>query len=179
MWNICPLNVLERKTHFWPLIYNMLFFLLRILLPITVQLLMVLPIFRVGFPGGSDSKGMATHSSILSWRIPLTEKPGRLQSLGWQRVRHYLMTSIVTVTTSSEKPSLTRDRCSLSLYPLSWHFISFMEYFIFLSFIPRRLWTVYRQGLCPIHLWMPHAEHRDSIIVSIKVLTKWINIPLI
>ena len=85
----------------------MLFFLLRILLPITVQLLMVLPIFRVGFPGGSDSKGMATHSSILSWRIPLTEKPGRLQSLGWQRIRHYLMTSIVTVTTSSEKPSLT------------------------------------------------------------------------
>ena len=31
-------------------------------------------------------KGMATHSSILAWRIPWTEEPGRLQSLGSQRV---------------------------------------------------------------------------------------------
>ena len=33
-------------------------------------------------------KGMATHSSILAWRIPWTEEPGRLQSIGLQRVRH-------------------------------------------------------------------------------------------
>ena len=33
-------------------------------------------------------KGMATHSSILVWRIPWTEEPGRLQSLGSQRDRH-------------------------------------------------------------------------------------------
>ena len=32
-------------------------------------------------------KGMATHSSILAWRIPWTEKPGGLQSMGLQRVR--------------------------------------------------------------------------------------------
>ena len=31
---------------------------------------------------------MATHSSILAWRIPGTEKPGGLQSMGSQRVRH-------------------------------------------------------------------------------------------
>ena len=62
-----------------------------------------------GFPGSSDSKestrntgdpglipelegslekGMATHSSTLAWRIPWTEEPGRLQSVGSQRVRH-------------------------------------------------------------------------------------------
>ena len=29
-------------------------------------------------------EGMATHSSILAWRIPRTEEPGRLQSMGWQ-----------------------------------------------------------------------------------------------
>ena len=29
-------------------------------------------------------KGMATHSSILAWRIPWTEEPGGLQSIGWQ-----------------------------------------------------------------------------------------------
>ena len=33
-------------------------------------------------------KGMATHSSILSWRIPWTEEPGGLQSTGWQRIQH-------------------------------------------------------------------------------------------
>ena len=60
-----------------------------------------------GFPGGSDGKesaamwdtqvrslsqedplekGMATHSSILAWRISWTEEPGRPQSMGLQRV---------------------------------------------------------------------------------------------
>ena len=33
-------------------------------------------------------KEMVTHSSILTWRIPWTEKPGRLQSMGSQRVGH-------------------------------------------------------------------------------------------
>ena len=35
---------------------------------------------------------MATHSSILVWKIPWTEKPGRLQSIGSQRVGHNLVT---------------------------------------------------------------------------------------
>ena len=40
---------------------------------------------RLGrFPGG----GMVTHSSILVWRIPRTREPGRLQSIGSQRVGH-------------------------------------------------------------------------------------------
>ena len=65
----------------------------------------------VGFPGGSEGKESAcnagdlgsipglgrspgegnsnpTHSSILAWRIPWTEEPGELQSLGLQRVGH-------------------------------------------------------------------------------------------
>ena len=33
-------------------------------------------------------EGMATHSSILVWRIPWTEEPGGPQSMGSQRVRH-------------------------------------------------------------------------------------------
>ena len=33
-------------------------------------------------------EGVATHSSILAWRIPWTEEPGGLQSMGSQRVRH-------------------------------------------------------------------------------------------
>ena len=40
--------------------------------------------------GGEDplKEGMATHSSILAWRIPRTEEPGGLQSMGLQRVGH-------------------------------------------------------------------------------------------
>ena len=60
-----------------------------------------------GFPGGSENlpakqetwvrflgwegpleKGMATHSSILVWKIPWREEPGGLQSMGLQRVGH-------------------------------------------------------------------------------------------
>ena len=37
-------------------------------------------------------KEMATHSSILAWRIPWTEEPGRLQSMGLQRIGHNLVT---------------------------------------------------------------------------------------
>ena len=33
-------------------------------------------------------KGMVTHSSILAWRIPWTEEPSRLQSMGSQRIGH-------------------------------------------------------------------------------------------
>ena len=72
----------------------------------------ILIIATMGFPGGSAAKilpamqepqetwvrslgwedsleeGMAAHFSIFAWRIPWTEKPGRLQSIGSQRVRH-------------------------------------------------------------------------------------------
>ena len=37
---------------------------------------------------------MATHSNILAWRTPWTEEPGRLQSMGLQRVRHDWVTSL-------------------------------------------------------------------------------------
>ena len=39
-------------------------------------------------PGGSLEEGMATYSSILAWRIPWMEEPGRLQSMGLLRVGH-------------------------------------------------------------------------------------------
>ena len=67
----------------------------------------MMAILSEGFPGDSDSqesacsagdlgsvpgsenpleKGVATHSSILAWRIPWTEEPSQLQSMGSQRV---------------------------------------------------------------------------------------------
>ena len=51
---------------------------------------------RVRSLGWEDplEKEMVTHSSILAWRIPWTEKPGRLQSTGSQRVGHDWATSL-------------------------------------------------------------------------------------
>ena len=45
---------------------------------------------QVWYLGQEDpvQKGMATHSSILAWRIPQTEEPGQPQNTGWQRVGH-------------------------------------------------------------------------------------------
>ena len=45
---------------------------------------------QVCFLGCADplEEEMETHSSILAWKIPRTEEPGGLQSIGLQRVRH-------------------------------------------------------------------------------------------
>ena len=52
--------------------------------------------------GRSPEEGMATHSSILAWRIPWTEEPGWLQSLGSYRVRHHSVIKITTKETPTE-----------------------------------------------------------------------------
>ena len=44
--------------------------------------------FTFTFHSHALEKEMAAHSSVLAWRIPWTEEPGRLQSIGSQRVRH-------------------------------------------------------------------------------------------
>ena len=56
-------------------------------------------------------EGMATHSSILAWRIPWTEKPGGLQSIVLQRVRHDWVTDTFTLTRV-----YTQTQTSISAY---------------------------------------------------------------
>ena len=49
---------------------------------------------------------MTTHSSILAWRIPWTEEPGGLQSMGSQRVGHDCVTNKHTYNSAINKPQL-------------------------------------------------------------------------
>ena len=63
-------------------------------------------------------EGMATHTSILAWRVPWTEKPGRLQFIGSQRVGHDLahvhaIQSTETQRKESQSPEASRpvSRC--------------------------------------------------------------------
>ena len=46
----------------------------------------------ISWVGNPLQREIATHSSILAWEIPWTEEPGRLQSMGSQRVKHNLVT---------------------------------------------------------------------------------------
>ena len=59
--------------------------------------------------GGEDllEKEMATHSSILAWKTPRTEKPGRLQFMGLQRVGHDWAASLSLFTFWRRKWLLT------------------------------------------------------------------------
>ena len=71
---------------------------------------------RVRSLGWEDplEKEMATHSSTVAWRIPWREEPGRLQSMGSQRVRHDWATSLHF--TSLQNP----QQGSWKIFP-SWH----------------------------------------------------------
>ena len=66
--------------------------------------------------GGKDplEKEMTTHSSILAWKIPWMEEPGRLQSMGWQRVGHDF-TFTFTFTRLFQSRSVNRSVMSDSL----------------------------------------------------------------
>ena len=87
---------------------------------------------------GEDSleKKIATHSSILVWEIPWTEEPGRLESMGLQRVRQDLVTEqhlkVKVVMHNSVEwnlcvydkqclPSMTKSTCSQSALLLSFY----------------------------------------------------------
>ena len=50
-------------------------------------------------------KEMAIHSSILIWKIPRTEEPGGLKSIGSQRVRHDFVTELNTLRSQMPKNS--------------------------------------------------------------------------
>ena len=84
---------------------------LKLWASLVVQRVKCLPAMResqVWSLGQEDplEKEMATHSSILAWRIPWTEEPGRLQSTGSQRVRHDWATSL---TFTFSKPKLNKQ----------------------------------------------------------------------
>ena len=72
---------------------------------------------ETGFDPGSGrslKEGMSTHSSILAWKIPWTEKPGRLQPMGLQRVGHDWATSL------SLSYIFLRRQVRWSGIPISW-----------------------------------------------------------
>ena len=86
-------------------------------------------------------KGKATHASILAWRIPWTEEPGGLQSMGLQRVRHDWATKHSTSYASTKFYKEKRDGDGHSLAHIWEHRVtskwanisSVFSHFLFLS----------------------------------------------
>ena len=90
-------------------------------------------------------EGMATHSSILAWRIPWTEEPGRLQSTGLQRVRYDWSNSACTHIHRSHLNYMG----SKSTFPLFHTFLFFrtlvfVSYFFLLNFLPAHHYSFFR-----------------------------------
>ena len=87
-------------------------------------------------------KEMATHPSILAWRIPWTEEPGGLQSTRWQRVGHSWVTSLLlSFMTNDVEHLLTGlsaillwgNVCSVSIQFLSVLFVCFWLCWVFVA----------------------------------------------
>ena len=74
------------------------------------------PEIWVQCPGWEDpilEKGMATHSSIIAWKVPWTQEPGRLQLMGLQRNRTQLSDQTTTFPAST-RASFHRHVCFLT-----------------------------------------------------------------
>ena len=110
-WSIYFIDIYVAKYVMW-FVYTLLpfffsvwsiFFLLNIKSFFNYIFILALVIhhFKIHFNGYieiSMEKAMAPHSSTLAWKIPRTEEPGRLQSMGLRRVRHDWATSLSLFT---------------------------------------------------------------------------------
>ena len=139
-----------------------------------------LPLCRTCFPGGASGKqcacqcrrhetqvrslsqedpleeGMATHSSILAWRIPWTEEPGGLQSTGLHRVRHAWSDSTCTLSQKLTAPECYSS-CVFSVRP---HNTS--------GFIRMWRYWLYTLETC-IHSWSQYCGCNSSDSQKIRI----------
>ena len=129
----------------------------------------------VQFLGQEDplEKEMATHFSSLAWKIPWTEEPGRLQSMGSQRVRHDWATSLslyfnaaTQSTVKGREEAKGQRKFSMLKFPLTclrttnFYFI-IVQYLDFLK--------LFSYGLCcSEHLFFPFLH---SFLIKKKIPT--------
>ena len=117
-------------------------------------------------------KEMATHSSILAWKIPWTEEPGGLQSMGSQKVRHDWVTNIYKwplYFVSSPPPHLwsIKESASRPVW-LYWG-----------TSLPSSRWAGFHLfltwGLCPLDL----LAYREVSRVILDLVTIWLELKMV
>ena len=116
-------------------------------------------------------KEMETHSSTLAWKISWTEEPGRLQSMGLQRVRHDWATSLHFISRSAMMRNF-ESKANFSSTPLSFFRLSVkqlcpIELVNFSEQLPA-VGLGDQEGCCwcLFFLWQPVAKEKGPVVVS-------------
>ena len=123
------------------------------------------------------NEGMATHSSILVWRIPWTEGPGRLRSMGSQRVGHDWSDSAHALMRERERASTSSIEYCIhflgnhKILPQHW-WLTTTEIYYLLILETRRLKSSYGQGSAP-----SANSGEDSVLCLIQLLGTATTIP--
>ena len=107
---------------------------------------------RVWFAGSGRSPGeeSGNHSSILAWKIPWTEEPGRLQSKGSQRVRHDWMKE----QKQTERESAVSSYHFVNLYVIYfWNPLCLQSEVLCLSLPPYTRETQHKVQAPDVHVW--------------------------
>ena len=140
----------------------------RICLP--VEEMQEIPVRSLGQEDPLE-KEMATHSSILSWKIPWTEEPGGLQSMGLERIGHDWAEQSLPERTSSSTELINSAPCS---YPTLCSFVTivivYWNYFCLCLFL---LYSVSFKGrLCVIF-----AYSVSTLLGSVdsQMLVEWVQ----
>ena len=157
--------------------------------------------FVGGFPGRLDSKesacnagdrvwslgwedplekGMATHLSILAWRIPRTEEPGGLPSMGSQRVRHNWATntwpggwrSLGRQTAACSVDQVRKGSMDASIpdFPLTVHQKLWHKSSLATVFERKMLWT---WSLISYRSTIKSYSKTLSVLISVSLSVKW------
>ena len=119
----------------------------------------------------SLEEGMTTHSSTLAWRIPWTEEPGGLLSMGCQRVRHDYVTKRTkafwtTVLVWNPLKGIENESCEAALcytceffhwniWPAGRSRAFYMEFCLLFSFVQQNLF-------CPISQFMQKIDQKGN-----------------
>ena len=130
-------------------------------------------------------KEMTTHSSILAWKIPWTEEPGRLQSMGSQRVRHDWVTSLsflipVGIRFVLQRKEMNKTDCGkmIILENLKW-VITILEYteikatlhLLYSSYLPWEKRNLYFRWDTLFLLTLSYHQDRSSQWTEVHTLS--------
>ena len=119
-------------------------------------------------------KGMATHSSILAWRIPWTEEPGRLQAIGSPRVGHDWATNALPLCHYNYSSKTFEKKSSFKHH---WNFLSMFSVFcvhasIFwnrTAHLERGKMPLRVRVLCLVHKHAPpHSQAKKKKVISVS-----------
>ena len=106
-------------------------------------------------------KGMATHFRILAWEIIWTEEPGKLQSIGWQRIGHDWATNILPFTLKLKHCALSNISRQINVY---WS----ITFYSVIHKVPQMMNTIYASWDC-LNKYLDAQSYTACIVPPFKL----------